>query len=229
MPNFLAPPTPSHGRPPPHPKISGPKSLDLGSFFFPEFYCLSICSSYSQTAWTEAMFMLLNLSHLTLVSALVGFETQAPSRAIRIASPNRSKSRNGCDLKSRPQLAMPNSHLCHGKWITKLKQWFIAEYLSQKKVRIAIFIIGGMQSPNREILGVEQLTQSDLIKRGFRQEIFYRQICPIWSQFLSQASCAWEEKTLLCETPLLASKKAPVLNLRSSLPWPWAWKRAPAY
>ena len=26
-------PTPSHGRPPPHPKISGPKSLRLGSFF----------------------------------------------------------------------------------------------------------------------------------------------------------------------------------------------------
>ena len=35
IPNFLAP-TPSHGRPPPHPKISGPKSLRLGSFFFPE-------------------------------------------------------------------------------------------------------------------------------------------------------------------------------------------------
>ena len=33
--NFLAP-TPSCGRTPPHPKISGPKSLGLGSFFFPE-------------------------------------------------------------------------------------------------------------------------------------------------------------------------------------------------
>ena len=31
IPNFLAP-TPSLGRPPPHPKISGPKSLGLGSF-----------------------------------------------------------------------------------------------------------------------------------------------------------------------------------------------------
>ena len=31
---FLAP-TPSRGRPPPHPKISGPKSLGLGSLFFP--------------------------------------------------------------------------------------------------------------------------------------------------------------------------------------------------
>ena len=31
IPNFLAP-TPSRGRPPPHPKISGPKSLGLGSF-----------------------------------------------------------------------------------------------------------------------------------------------------------------------------------------------------
>ena len=35
IPNFLAP-TPSRGRPPPHPKISRPKSLGLGSFFFPE-------------------------------------------------------------------------------------------------------------------------------------------------------------------------------------------------
>ena len=34
-PNFLAP-TPSRGRPPPHPKISGLESLDLGSFFFPD-------------------------------------------------------------------------------------------------------------------------------------------------------------------------------------------------
>ena len=31
MPNFLAP-TPSREKPPPHPKISGPESLDLGSF-----------------------------------------------------------------------------------------------------------------------------------------------------------------------------------------------------
>ena len=35
IPNFLAP-THSRGRPPPHPKISGPKSLGLGSFFFPD-------------------------------------------------------------------------------------------------------------------------------------------------------------------------------------------------
>ena len=33
--NFSAP-TPSCGRPPPHPKKSGPKSLGLGSFFVPE-------------------------------------------------------------------------------------------------------------------------------------------------------------------------------------------------
>ena len=33
--NFLAP-TPSRGRLPPRPKISGPKSLGLGSFFFPD-------------------------------------------------------------------------------------------------------------------------------------------------------------------------------------------------
>ena len=33
----LLAPTPSRGRPPPHPKKSGPKSLGLGSFFFPEF------------------------------------------------------------------------------------------------------------------------------------------------------------------------------------------------
>ena len=33
--NFLAP-TPSRGRPPPHRKISGLKSLGLGSFFLPE-------------------------------------------------------------------------------------------------------------------------------------------------------------------------------------------------
>ena len=33
--NFLAP-TPSRGRPPPHQKISGLKSLGLGSFFVPE-------------------------------------------------------------------------------------------------------------------------------------------------------------------------------------------------
>ena len=36
IPNFLAP-TPSRGRPPPQRKISGPKSLGLGSFFFPDF------------------------------------------------------------------------------------------------------------------------------------------------------------------------------------------------
>ena len=35
IPNFSAP-TPSRGRPPPHPKISGPKSLGLGSFFLPD-------------------------------------------------------------------------------------------------------------------------------------------------------------------------------------------------
>ena len=35
IPNFLAP-TPSRGRPPPHPKISGLKSLGLCSFFVPE-------------------------------------------------------------------------------------------------------------------------------------------------------------------------------------------------
>ena len=37
IPNFLAPPgTPSCGRPPPHQKISGPKSSGLCSFFSPE-------------------------------------------------------------------------------------------------------------------------------------------------------------------------------------------------
>ena len=35
IPNFLAP-TPSRGRPPPHQKISGLKSLGLGSFFVPD-------------------------------------------------------------------------------------------------------------------------------------------------------------------------------------------------
>ena len=35
MPNFWAP-TPSRGRPPPHQKISGLKSLGLGSFFVPD-------------------------------------------------------------------------------------------------------------------------------------------------------------------------------------------------
>ena len=35
IPNFLAP-THSHGRPPPHQKISGLKSLGLGSFFVPD-------------------------------------------------------------------------------------------------------------------------------------------------------------------------------------------------
>ena len=35
IPNFLAP-TPLHGRPPPYLKISGPKCLRLGPFFFPE-------------------------------------------------------------------------------------------------------------------------------------------------------------------------------------------------
>ena len=35
IPNFLAP-TPSRGSPPPHPKISGPKCLGLGSFFLPD-------------------------------------------------------------------------------------------------------------------------------------------------------------------------------------------------
>ena len=35
IPNFLAP-TPSHGKPLPHPKMSGPRSLGLGSIFFPD-------------------------------------------------------------------------------------------------------------------------------------------------------------------------------------------------
>ena len=39
IPNFLAP-TPSRGRLPPHPKISGPKSLGLGPFFLPDSYRL---------------------------------------------------------------------------------------------------------------------------------------------------------------------------------------------
>ena len=37
IPNFLAP-TPSRGRHPPDPNISGPKSLGSGSLFFPEFW-----------------------------------------------------------------------------------------------------------------------------------------------------------------------------------------------
>ena len=32
------PPTPSHGRPPPHPKISGQKKFGFGLFFFPELH-----------------------------------------------------------------------------------------------------------------------------------------------------------------------------------------------
>ena len=40
IPNFLAP-TPSRGRPPPHQKISGLKSLGLGSFFVPDICLLS--------------------------------------------------------------------------------------------------------------------------------------------------------------------------------------------
>ena len=35
----LLAPTPSRGRPPPHPRISGPKSLGLGSFFLPAKQC----------------------------------------------------------------------------------------------------------------------------------------------------------------------------------------------
>ena len=42
MPNFLAP-TPSRGRPPTHPKISGPKSLGLGSLFSPDLWS-KVCS-----------------------------------------------------------------------------------------------------------------------------------------------------------------------------------------
>ena len=44
LPNFLAP-TPSRGRPPRDPKISGPKGLGLGSFFFPEQREISLCIS----------------------------------------------------------------------------------------------------------------------------------------------------------------------------------------
>ena len=40
-------PTPSRGRPPPHPKISGPKSLGLGSFFLPDEYSKSFRGSLS--------------------------------------------------------------------------------------------------------------------------------------------------------------------------------------
>ena len=43
--NFLAP-TRSRGRPLPHWKISGPKSLGLGSFFLPDMKC---------TLWTETL------------------------------------------------------------------------------------------------------------------------------------------------------------------------------
>ena len=40
IPNFLAP-APSRGRPPPHQKISGLKSLGLGSFFVPDLCYVS--------------------------------------------------------------------------------------------------------------------------------------------------------------------------------------------
>ena len=41
IPNFLVLPTPSRRRPPPHPKISEPKSLGLGAFCLPEFYVMA--------------------------------------------------------------------------------------------------------------------------------------------------------------------------------------------
>ena len=46
VPNFSAP-TPSRGRPPPHQKISGLKSLGLGSFFVPEFCNFPYLSGFS--------------------------------------------------------------------------------------------------------------------------------------------------------------------------------------
>ena len=46
LPSFLAP-TPSRGRPPPHPKISGPKSLGLGSFFLPDYRMISLGAQIS--------------------------------------------------------------------------------------------------------------------------------------------------------------------------------------
>ena len=49
-PNFSAP-TPSHGRPPPHPKISGPKSLGLGSFFFPDVCKQFLLKCYLSAFW----------------------------------------------------------------------------------------------------------------------------------------------------------------------------------
>ena len=47
---FFWPPPHSRGRPPPHPKISGPKSLGLGSFFFPEKELLEPQCPRTQTA-----------------------------------------------------------------------------------------------------------------------------------------------------------------------------------
>ena len=52
IPNFLAP-TPSRGRPLPHRKISGLKSLGLGSFFVPDLLRISIPSS---GPWSQAFF-----------------------------------------------------------------------------------------------------------------------------------------------------------------------------
>ena len=45
IPNFLAP-THSRGRPPPHQKISGLKSLGLGSFFVPDFFLF--CANFGR-------------------------------------------------------------------------------------------------------------------------------------------------------------------------------------
>ena len=50
IPNFWAP-TPSRGRPPAHPKISGPKNLGLASFFLPERNSLNLVLELGCRKW----------------------------------------------------------------------------------------------------------------------------------------------------------------------------------
>ena len=65
--NFLAP-TRSRGRPLPYWKISGPKSLGLGSFFLPDFSLVSITLSHFSATLGRSL-----LSHFLVAQLLLGF------------------------------------------------------------------------------------------------------------------------------------------------------------
>ena len=105
MPNFLAP-TPSRGRPPPHPKISGPKSLGLGSFFVPDEKCF--VASPSQKSAQNLAVSLGETSISEFLSLCFWVPLEGRDRNLSILRPSGITKTKGISLR---------------KWHTKQKIW----------------------------------------------------------------------------------------------------------